>query len=102
MISLAALLRLNKAIAFAFSNVSLPPFIPFVLYISSKVGQTILGTDFNYTLDMFKNGFEISEHLKTYLVGSFALATISAILLGVISFIFFTFFKKKNITLQNG
>ena len=101
-ISLAILFRLNKAIAFGFSNVSLPPFIPFVLYASAKIGQSILGVDYNYTLDMFKNGFEITEHLKTYLVGSFTLATISALVLGIISFIFFTFFKNKNITIQNG
>ena len=101
-ISLAILFKLNKAIAFGFSNVSLPPFIPFILYGSSVLGQRILGLDFKYTLDMFKNGFDITAHLKTYLVGSFALATISAIVFGIISFIFFTFFKKKNITLQNG
>ncbi|MDO6596016.1 DUF2062 domain-containing protein [Oceanihabitans sp. 2_MG-2023] len=101
-ISLAVLFRLNKAISFGFSNVSLPPFIPFVLYASSKIGQTILGVDYNYTLDMFKNGFEITDHLKTYLVGSFTLAILSAMVLGILSFVLFTIFNKKNITLQNG
>jgi len=101
-ISLAILLRLNKVIAFAFSNVSLPPFIPLVLYASSKVGQMILGVDYNYTLDMFKSGFEITDHLKTYIIGSFTLALVSAIVLGFISFIFFSIFDKKKISLQNG
>ncbi|QRM88855.1 DUF2062 domain-containing protein [Lacinutrix sp. WUR7] len=101
-ISLAILFKLNKVIAFGFSNVSLPPFIPFILYGSVKVGQAILGVDYNYTLDMFKNSFDITEHLKTYIIGSFTLATITAILFGIISFILFSFFNKKNITLQNG
>ncbi|MFD2542759.1 DUF2062 domain-containing protein [Lacinutrix gracilariae] len=101
-ISLAILFNLNKAIAFGFSNVSLPPFIPFVLYASSKIGQTILGVDYNYTLEMFKNGFEITDHLKTYVVGSFTLAIIAATVLGIASFIVFSVFTKKNISLQNG
>lgn len=101
-ISLAILFNLNKAIAFGFSNVSLPPFIPFVLYASSKIGQTILGVDYNYTLEMFKNGFEITDHLKTYVVGSFTLAIIAASVLGIASFIVFSVFTKKNISLQNG
>jgi glycosyltransferase involved in cell wall biosynthesis len=33
---LAVLLKLNKAIAFAFSNISFPPFIPFIVYGSLK------------------------------------------------------------------
>ncbi|MBU2938192.1 DUF2062 domain-containing protein [Lacinutrix sp. C3R15] len=101
-ISLAILFNLNKAIAFGFSNVSLPPFIPFILYASSLIGQTILGVDYNYTLEMFKNGFEITDHLKTYVIGSFTLATIAAAILGIASFIIFSVFTKKNITLQNG
>lgn len=101
-ISLAILFRLNKAIAFAFSNISLPPFIPFVLFASSKVGQAILGVDYHYTLDMFKNGFEITEHIKTYIIGSFSLATIAAIIFGIIGFIFFSIFEKKKIALPNG
>ncbi|WP_425076531.1 DUF2062 domain-containing protein [Psychroserpens sp. S379A] len=99
---LALVLRLNKAIAFAFSNVSLPPFIPFVLYASSKMGQFILGIDYNYTLDMFKNGFEITDHLKTYIIGSFSLAIVSALVFGFIGFLFFSIFEKKNAALQNG
>lgn len=99
---LALVLRLNKAIAFAFSNVSLPPFIPFVLYASSKMGQFILGVDYNYTLDMFKNGFEITDHLKTYIIGSFSLAIVSALVFGFIGFLFFSIFEKKNAALQNG
>ncbi len=99
---LAIVFRLNKAIAFAFSNVSLPPFIPFVLYASSKMGQFVLGVDYNYTLDTFKNNFEITDHLKTYIVGSFSLAIICAVVFGILGFLFFSIFDKKKITVQNG
>ncbi|MBP0905265.1 DUF2062 domain-containing protein [Mariniflexile gromovii] len=98
----AIFLKLNKAIAFTFSNVSLPPFIPFVLYASSKMGQFVLGLDYEYTLETFENNFDIAEHLKTYIIGSFSLAILSASICGVLGFIFFSFFEKKKITLQNG
>ena len=101
-IFLALILNLNKAIAFAFSNVSIPPFIPFVLYASFKMGQFLLGVNYEYTLDTFRNDFEITEHLKTYILGSFSLAAISAILCGVIGFLFLSLFSKKKVVIQNG
>src|SRR5690606_8426645 len=40
---LAFVLRLYKLIAFAFSNISIPPLIPFIIYGSLKTGSFILG-----------------------------------------------------------
>src|SRR5690606_28107169 len=47
---LAILFKLNKAIAFAFSNISLPPFIPLVLFMSLKMGHWVLGSEFDLVL----------------------------------------------------
>ncbi|MEO8935085.1 MAG: DUF2062 domain-containing protein, partial [Xanthomarina sp.] len=94
-ISLALLLRLNKAISFAFSNVSLPPFIPFIIYASLELGQFILGEKISYSIEDMMDNFEVFEHLKTYLIGSFALAIIGAIVFGFIGYVFFSFFNKK-------
>lgn len=93
---LAITLKLNKAIAFTLSNLSLPPFIPFIIYASSKIGQFILGTNYSYTIEEITTDFEVFKHLKTYIVGSFSLAVISAIILGVLSYVFLTIFYKKN------
>ncbi|MBC3757212.1 DUF2062 domain-containing protein [Hyunsoonleella sp. SJ7] len=101
-IFLAIFLRLNKVIAFAFSNVSLPPFIPFVLYASAKMGQFIMGVDYNYTLEMFQNDFEITEHLKTYIVGSFTLASFSALICGTLGFLILSVFHRNRIAINNG
>jgi len=101
-IFLALLLKLNKVIAFAFSNISLPPFIPFVLYASFKVGQFILGVDYSYTMEDMTDNFEIFAHLKTYIIGSLALSTISALLIGIIAYAFFSIFDKKKIAIENG
>lgn len=100
-IFLAIALRLNKAIAFAFSNVSLPPFIPFVIYASSKMGQFVLGLEYNYTMDEMTENFEIMKHLKVYIVGSFSLALISAFLLGGLGFLFFSFVDKRKTIAKN-
>ena len=98
---LAVVFNLNKTISFVFSNISLPPFIPFVVYASIKTGGFILNKelpDFN-TISL---NFETLKHLKTYIIGSFTLATISAILIGFISYFILLSFSKKEITLQNG
>ncbi len=100
--SLAILLKLNKAIAFAFSNVSLPPFIPFILYASSKIGQFILGENISYTLDDMTTNFEVLKHLKTYIVGSLTLAAVSAIVIGFSTYLFLTVFEKRKMIGQNG
>ena len=99
-LTLAVFLRLNKAIAFAFSNVSLPPFIPFIVYASLELGQWVLGENISYSIEEMMANFEAIEHLKTYLVGSFALAIIGAIVFGFIGYIFFSFFNKKNVALK--
>ena len=100
-LSLAIFLRLNKVISFAFSNVSLPPFIPFIIFASLELGQWVLGEKISYSLEEMLTNFEAIEHLKTYLVGSFTLAIIGAVVFGFIGYIFFSFFNKKKIAIQN-
>lgn len=94
-IFLAIFLNLNKAIAFAFSNVSLPPFIPFVLYASSKMGQFVLGIEYSYTMEEMTENFEVVKHLKTYIVGSFSLAISASIVLGVVGYFILTIVQGK-------
>lgn len=92
---LAVALRLNKAIAFAFSNVSLPPFIPFIILFSLKIGSFILGSHIRFSLENIKTNFSVTEHLKTYLVGSLTLATLAAFTFGVLGYIILSVKKKK-------
>ncbi|MFL0353008.1 DUF2062 domain-containing protein [Xanthomarina sp. GH4-25] len=100
-LTLAVFLKLNKTIAFAFSNVSLPPFIPFIIFASLELGQWVLGEKISYSIEEMMANFEAFKHLKTYLVGSFALAIIGAIVFGFIGYIFFSFFNKKKMALKN-
>ena len=100
-IFLAILLKLNKTIAFVFSNVSLPPFIPFVLYASSKMGQFVLGIEYSYTMEEMTENFEVIKHLKTYVVGSFSLAIVSAIVLGILGYLVLSIITRKQIAIPD-
>ena len=100
-IFLAIFLNLNKAIAFTFSNVSFPPFIPFILYASSKMGQYVLGIEYSYTMEEMTENFEVLKHLKTYIVGSFSLAISSAIILGFLGYLILSIFNRKQLALEH-
>ena len=100
-IFLAILFRLNKVIAFAFSNISLAPFIPFVLLLSLQVGDLVLGNDTNYSIEDIKANFDIIQHLKTYLIGSMTLSLVSAIVFGVLGYLVFSIVDRKK-TIVNG
>jgi len=94
---LAVALKLNKVIAFTFSNVSLPIFIPFIIYGSFQVGAFLLGTDpvISNLSDINIENINFKEHLSQYLVGSFSLAIFLALLIGVIGYITLLVFSKK-------
>lgn len=100
-IFLAIFFRLNSVIAFAFSNVSLPPFIPFIFYFSIKIGGWILGDEVSFSLHEIDFSVEMVKHLKTYLVGSIALAISLSIFSGLISYVFFSLLERKKI-IKNG
>lgn len=83
---LAISFRLNKPLAFAFSNISIPPMIPIIIYASLQIGYFIIPnsaakaefTDFNFET--------ISNHLMQYVVGSFSLALLMSTVLGTLSY----------------
>ena len=93
---LALLFRLNKVISFSFSNISFPPLIPFVILISFKVGDLVLGTETNYSIDSIKENFQLMNHLKTYLVGSVIFSTLAAFAFGLLGYLVFSISDKKN------
>jgi len=85
--SLAHVFKLNKSIFFVFANISLPPMIPFILYLSFVLGGYILG-DISWTIEIEDVSFEtVKENLKQYLVGSMALAILAGSIFGIASYI---------------
>lgn len=99
---LAVFLKLNKAIAFAFSNISLAPFIPFVLYASLRTGTFITGEELTYSFDSIVTNVEFITHLKTYIIGSLTLSVLGATLFGFLGYLFLTLFDRKKIAVSDG
>jgi len=87
---LAVLLKLNKVIAFAFSNISFPPFIPFVIYGSLKIGSYFISSSKPLILNMDMTFEDIQKNIAQYLVGSFILATFMAAFFGLTSYLLLT------------
>ncbi|QLC66792.1 DUF2062 domain-containing protein [Flavobacterium sp. LPB0248] len=92
----AALFRLNKVIAYLTSNVSFPPFIPFIIYASLQVGSIFVTSDAPLVLDSSITLDDIQKNATQYIVGSLILATVSALSVGLISYLLLTAFSSKN------
>jgi glycosyltransferase involved in cell wall biosynthesis len=93
--TLAALFRLNKVIAFLTSNVSFPPFIPLIIYGSLKIGSVFVPSDAPLILDSSMTFDDIQKNAAQYIVGSLILASVSALTVGLISYLLLTAFSKK-------
>jgi uncharacterized protein (DUF2062 family) len=93
-ISLAVLLGWNKVLAFAFSNVSIPPMIPFIIFGSLQMGALFVEDTARFTLGSPITTDHIKTHITQYIIGSFILATVAAILFGVGSYLLLSLSKK--------
>lgn len=86
-ISLAVLFKLNKVLAFVASNVSLPPFIPFIIAASLFLGSPFVGGNSNiFSQDL--NFDLVKNNLLQYLIGSAILSVSMSIISGVAAFLF--------------
>ncbi|MCF6346972.1 MAG: DUF2062 domain-containing protein [Flavobacteriaceae bacterium] len=101
-IFLAVAFKLNKVISFAFSNISFPLFIPFIIYGSLKIGGFILGHKVSFQLHQIDSDFDITAHLLQYIIGSFILATCLSILFGLLGYIILSLTSKNKILIKNG
>lgn len=93
---LAIVLKWNKMLAFAFSNISFPPLIPFIIYASIQVGSFFVKGNENFSFYHNLTFESIKNHTFQYLVGSFILATILAITFGLCSYFLLSLKGKSN------
>jgi len=101
-LAMAVLLKLNKVIAFAFSNVSFPPFIPFILYASLQLGAFITGEELIFSMDEMLQNQGIITHLKTYILGSITLAIVASFISGIVAYLIFKSLGSNKIATTNG
>ncbi|CAM4272125.1 DUF2062 domain-containing protein [Flavobacterium terrigena] len=91
---LAVLFRWNKILAFTFSNISIPPMIPFIIYGSLQMGSYFVKGNGNFYQYQNLTFETIKNHTSQYLVGSFILATIAAFTFGIASFFLLSLLHK--------
>ena len=95
-IFLAILFKLNKPLVIVAANISIPPMIPIIIFLSYKMGAFWMGAnamqiDFSkaITLD------SIRKNLVQYIYGSITLAIVAAIAFGLLTFVFLKMIEKK-------
>ncbi len=84
---LAFAFKLNKAISFAFSNISIPPLIPFIVYASMTIGSWATGRRMELNFEKALSFSGLESGLQCYLVGSLLLALIASVLFGISGFV---------------
>ena len=95
-IFLAVLFKLNKPLVIIAANISIPPMIPLIIFLSYRMGALWLGDKAvvftfskNITLDSIK------QNLLQYIYGSITLAIVAAIAFGLLTYFFAQITRKK-------
>lgn len=94
-ISLSVLFKLNKVLAFVASNISLPPFIPFIIAGSLFIGAPFVSGESNF-LNQDLNFELVKNNFLQYIIGSFILATTASLIIGIGSYILLKKIDPKN------
>jgi glycosyltransferase involved in cell wall biosynthesis len=95
-IFLAIVFKLNKPLVIVAANISIPPMIPLIIFLSYKTGAIWLG-DAAMQID-FSNALTLSsikQNLIQYVIGSITLAVVAAFIFGLLTFIFLKLIEKK-------
>lgn len=94
-IPLAIFFRMNKVLFLAAANISLPPMIPLIIYLSFKMGYFFMGG----TSDALKSSQfsleTISSDVQIYVAGAIILACLSFFVVTLLSFLSLRFFRRK-------
>jgi len=92
-IPLAILMKLNLVLFIGAANISIPPFIPIILYISLIIGQFVLGGEIDHG-QLWDTSFEsIKGNIYTYVIGAIWFAFILFISSFSISFLLLKIFR---------
>lgn len=95
-ISLAHFFKLNKFVALVTSNISIPPMIPIIIFISYLVGGYVFGVETSHLT--YSSGIDlewIKNNMVQYIIGSFVFGALLAPLSGLITYILLVIFRKK-------
>ncbi len=92
-IAVAHLTKLNKVIAVVFSNISIPPMIPFVLFGSYFLGCKLLGNPVTLLLEQVTME-SVMVNLWQYILGACALSVILFLTFFIFAYLILSIFRK--------
>lgn len=95
-IAVAIWLRLNKALVVVAANISIPPMIPLVLFLSHRVGAWWMGDQaqrIEFSNDITLQ--QVRKSLVQYLAGATSLAIMAGVAFALVSFLLLKIFRKR-------
>lgn len=89
------ILKLNKPLVIVAANISIPPMIPFIIFLSYKMGAYWMGSDaLDIAFDRNITLQTIYNNLQQYIFGSITLAIIAGVGFGLVSYLLLKIFKR--------
>jgi uncharacterized protein (DUF2062 family) len=102
-IGISIYFKLNKALVLIAANISFPPFIPLILYLSHLAGKIWMGDhavelsfDENLNPEMIYNTFTLYSFIQ-YILGAVTLALGSGVFFGLVTYILLKFSKHERL-----
>ena len=92
-LSVAHFTKLNRLIAVVFSNISIPPAIPFILFASYALGCKILGNPITLLFEEV-NMESVMVNLWQYIIGACVLSVLVFVAILIISYSILSIFRK--------
>jgi glycosyltransferase involved in cell wall biosynthesis len=90
----AHILKLNKVIALVASHISIPPFIPFIIYYSYVLGGYFYDSKLDLNIDNLTLE-SVSLNIVQYIAGAFVLMAVTGVLFFAVSFTVIKIKRKK-------
>nr|WP_262903537.1 DUF2062 domain-containing protein [Niabella beijingensis] len=101
-IPLAHFMRMNKALFILAANISIPPMIPLIVFLSYKMGKPLMrGRAMELSFNKQLTLKDISQNLEQYLYGSILLAVLAALLFWILTFFILKLTRKQKTSLAN-
>lgn len=100
-IPLAHFFKLNKTLFVIAANISFPPLIPFIVFLSFLMGKPFMG-DRAVTLN-FSDRLTLKSiwiHIEQYIYGAIVLAVVTAILFWAVTYAFLKIYRKTKAAIQ--
>ena len=85
-VSLAHLFKLNKVITGIATNISIPPLVPLIIFVSYKLGEWVMPNAVAVEYHTSLSANVVKENLIQYAIGNVLLGIILGVILGIATY----------------